>query len=158
MQRSPRTLDLTSVLSRTVLSLVESSILGTSRWDNYVQSTQSAVGHRAIETPPNPECCRQTIGATGIAEACPSAMLWLLLQQKKIRIDRKCAVGWDPAPVCDRPFSSVRSSRFATQWSLGCRVPDWDDVLTLLDSALSRVIWSLQFPATSTTAQNISRH
>ena len=24
----------------------------------------------------------------------------------------------------DKPFSSVRSARFATQWTLGCRVPD----------------------------------
>ena len=140
-----------------------------------------------------------TIGAAGIAQACPGTMLtWLLLQQKIM--DRKCAVGWDPskhsplycyipipwrcvivhqppysaavaideatgmkgsliteqdvcqqmfivklpqvsrgtwpcmphspqvqddgAPGCDKLFSSVRSGKFATQWSLGSRIPD----------------------------------
>ena len=149
-------LDHASVLPRTVVSIVQSSVLGTSRWGNYAQCVQNAVRRRPVETPPNPECCRRTIGSAGIAQACPGTMLkWLLLQKKK---DRKCAVEWGPAPGCDRPFSSVRSVRFSKQWSLGCRVPDWDDMLTLLDSALSPVIWSSQFPATSTSAQKVCRH
>ena len=140
MQRRPRALDHASVLPRTVVSLVKSSVLGTSRWCNYAHCAQIAVARRPIETPPNPECCRQTIGTAGIAQACPGMMLtWLWLQQKK-KMDRKCAVGWGPAPGYDGPFSSVRSAKFATQWSLWCRVPDWDDVLMLLDSALSPVI------------------
>ena len=162
MQRSPRALDHASVQPRTVVILVKSSVLGPSRWGNYGQCAQSAVGRRPVKTPPNPECCRQPIGATGIAQACPGTMLtWLMLQKKKKKkkgMDLKYAVGWGPAPGCDRPFSSVRSARFVTQCTLRCRVPDWDDVLMLLDSALSPVIWSPQFPATSTTAWNVSRH
>ena len=42
------------------------------------------MGRSPVETPPNPECCRQTIGAAGIAQACPGTMLtWLFFQQKK---------------------------------------------------------------------------
>ena len=56
----------------------------------------------------------------------------------------------DGAPGCDKSFSSVRSAGFVTQWTLGCRVPDWNDVSSLFDSA-----WS---PVMSTTAQNVSHH
>ena len=111
MQRRPRASDHASVLPRTVVSLVKSSVLGTSRWGNYAQ-------------------CAQSAGGGGVR----------------------------PSNGFDRPFSSVRSAKFATQWTLWCRVPNCDDVLTLLDSALSPVIWSPQFPATSTTMQNVSRH
>ena len=83
MQRSPRALDQASVLPRTVVSLVQSSVLGTSHWGNYAQCAQGAVGHRPAETPPNPQCCRQTIGVAGIAQACPGMMLTRLLLQKK---------------------------------------------------------------------------
>ena len=71
---TPRALDHVSVLHRTVVSLVQSSILGTSRRDNYAQCAQSVVGRCPVETPPNPECCRQTTGAAGIAQACPGTM------------------------------------------------------------------------------------
>ena len=62
------------------------------------------------------------------------------------------------APGCDKPFSSLRSARFTTQWTFGCHVPDRDDgdVLTLLGSALSPVAWSPQFPVMSTATQNVS--
>ena len=94
--RIPRALDQASVLPRTVVSLVQSSVLRTSRWGNYAQCAQSAVWRRPVETPPNPECCRQTIGVSGIAKACPGTMMtWLLFEQK--RMNRKCAVGWDLA-------------------------------------------------------------
>ena len=84
MQISPRALYHASVLPRTVMSLVQSSVLGTSRWGNYAQCAQSAVGRLRVETPPNPECCRQTIRAAGIAQACPGTMLtWLLLHKKE---------------------------------------------------------------------------
>ena len=154
--------DHASVLPTTVASLFQSSVLGTARWGNYAQCSQSAVGRRPVETPPNPECCRQTFGAAGIAQARPGTMLTWLSKKKKVLLGEakksKCAVGWGPALGCDRPFSSVRSARFVTQCTLGWHVPDWEDVLTLLNSALSPVIWSPQFPATSTTAQNVSRH
>ena len=107
-KRSARALDQASVLPRTVVSLVQSSVLGTSCWGNYAQCAQSAVGRRPVEIPPNPECCRQTIRAVGIAQACPCTMLrWLLFQEKK---------KWGPAPGCDRPFSSVRSATHSGLW------------------------------------------
>ena len=68
MKRSPRALDQASVLPKTLVSLVQSSVLGTSRWDSYAQCAQSAVGRRPLETPPNPECYRQTIGGGGLQE------------------------------------------------------------------------------------------
>ena len=84
MQRSPRALDQASVLSRAMVGLVQCSIMRTSRWGNYTQCAQSVVERHPIKTPPNPECCRQTIGAAGINQACPDTMLtWLLLQKKK---------------------------------------------------------------------------
>ena len=94
-RKNPKGVRSGDVLPETVVNLVPSSVLWTSHWSNYAQCEQSVVGRRPIETPPNPECCRQTIGAAGIAQACPGTMLTgLLLQQK--RIDRKCAVGWGP--------------------------------------------------------------
>ena len=84
MQRSPRALDHASVLPRTMVILVQSRVLGTSRWGNYAQCAQCAVGRRHIETPQNPDCCRQTFGAAGIDQACPGTMLaWFVLNNKK---------------------------------------------------------------------------
>ena len=157
MQRSPRSLDHASVLPRTVVSLVQYSVLGTSRWCNYAQCAQSVIGRRPVETTPNTECCRQTIGAAGIAQACPGTMLMSLLlqQEKKKKKHHKRAVGWGPAPGCDRPrpYSSVRRAMFATQCTLGRRVPDWDAVLTLFGLCSIAYVWSPQFPAMSTTEQ-----
>ena len=131
MQRSPRALDHASVLPRTVVSLVQSRMLSENNWGCRNWWSMS----------------RYDVDVIVASE-----------KKMKIRMDRKCAVGWGPAPGCDRPFSSVWSARFTTQWTLGRLVPEWDDVLTLLDSALSPVIWSPQFTATSTTTQNDSRH
>ena len=156
MQRSPRALDHASVLPRTVVSIIQSSVLGTSCWGDYAQCARSAVGHHQIQN----VVCKQL----GLQELLKHVQVrcWrdcCFSKNKKIIImDRKFAVGWGPASGCARHFSSVRSARFATQRTLGCCVPDWDNALMILDSALSPVIWSPQFPATSTTAQNVSRH
>ena len=61
-------------------------------------------------------------------------------------------------PGCDTPLSSERSTRFAAEWTLGCRVSDSHDVSKLFDSARLPAVYSSQIPLTSMTAHYVSRH